>query len=125
MAAGKLYESVAFDAPASTTDGFGGSSIVWQEHHACRAQWVYGKGDESVQAAREAGRKSYKIKVRSSIKTRAITEAYRMRDVRRGLPDGEGTDTLPGNRWNIRECDAITDRRWVYLVVEGTQSPAA
>lgn len=122
MRAGALTERVAFDAPNGSTDAFGGTTESFTEHYACAAQWIYGKGDESVQAAREAGRKSFKIKVRSCAKTRAITEDYRMRDVRRGLPSGVTGDTLPGSRWNIVECDAITDRAWVYLVCEGVQS---
>lgn len=105
--AGPLTEAVAFDEPTGSTDAFGGQSIGWTEHHACRAQWVYGKGDEVLQAARNAGRKVYKVKVRSSVKTRAITEEYRMRDTRRSTV------------WNITEVDAITDRAWVYLSVEG------
>jgi len=107
---GKLNERVAFDEPTGGTDAFGGETEAWTERHVCAAQWIYGKGDESVQAAREAGRKAFKIKVRSSMAARAITEDYRMRDVRRGTT------------WNITEVDAITDRAWIYAVVEGPQS---
>jgi len=110
MRAGALHERVAFDEPTGATDAFGGTTEAWTERHACRAQWVYGKGDESVQAAREAGRKAYKIKIRSCAAARAITEGYRMRDVRRSTV------------WNIREVDAIADLAWVYLVVEGAQA---
>lgn len=59
--AARLIEAVAFDEPTGTTDAFGGTSEAWTERHTCRAQWLYGKGDEGVQAAREAGRKAYKI----------------------------------------------------------------
>lgn len=107
MRAGALHESVAFDEPTGGTDAFGGETEAWTERHACRAQWIYGRGDESVQAAREAGRKAYKIKIRSCAVARAITEAYRMRDTRRGTA------------WNVTEVDAITDRAWVFLVAEG------
>lgn len=110
MRAGALHESVAFDEPTGTTDAFGGTTEAWTERHACRAQWVYAKGDEAVQAAREAGRKAYKIRIRSCTAARSITEGYRMRDVRRS------------EVWNIREIDAIADRAWVYLTVEGAQS---
>lgn len=103
----RLSERVAFDAPTGGTDSFGGETVGWTEHHVCAAQWLYAKGDESVQAARQAGRSAYKLKVRSSAKTRAVTTDYRLRDTRRG------------DAWNIVECDAITDRRWVFLVVEG------
>ena len=108
--AGSLHEAVAFDEPTGVTDAFGGKVEEWTERHACRAQWIYGKGDESVQAAREAGRKAYKIRVRSCASSRAITEAYRMRDTRRG------------ESYNITEVDAITDRAWVHIVAEGPQA---
>jgi len=107
MRAGALTERVAFDAPNGGTDAFGGETVGWTEHHVCAAQWTYGKGDESVQAARQAGRSAYKLKVRSSAKTRSVTTDYRLRDVRRGTV------------WNITSVDAITDRQWVFLVCEG------
>jgi len=107
MTAGKLMESVAFDALTGTADAFGGVSEDYTESHSCHAQWIYGRGDESVQAAREAGRSAYKVKVRSCAATRALTTDHRMRDLRRG------------EVWNITEVDAITDRAWVYIVVEG------
>lgn len=110
MRAGKLRQSVAFDEPTGGTDAFGGGTEEWTERHACWAQWVYQSGSEAVQAARLSGRHIYKIRVRSCEATRAITTAYRMRDVRRG------------DAYNIREIDAITDRAWVHLVVEGAQS---
>ena len=110
MKPGKLTEAVAFDQPTGSADAFGGETEAWTETHACRAQWTYGKGDESVQAARQAGRSAYKVKVRSCAATRALTTDYRMRDTRRGTV------------WNITEVDAITDRAWVYIVVTGPQS---
>lgn len=117
--AGNLREAVAFDENVGTTGSLGGTTFAWEERHACRAQWIYQSGNEAVQAARLAGRHVFKIKVRSCEATRAITTAYRMRDTRRGLPNGVGSDTLPGNRWDVKEVDAITDRQWVYLTVEG------
>src|SRR6056297_4265976 len=105
--AGRLTERVAFDAPSGSTDAFGGEAEAWTAGDPVAAQWIYGKGDESVSAARQAGRKAYKIKIRSSQAMRAVTEDYRMRDTRRGTA------------WNITEIDAITDRAWVYIVVEG------
>ena len=110
MRAGALTERVAFDAPSGSTDAFGGTSEAWTDGDPVAAQWIYGKGDESVQAARQAGRKAYKIKVRSSAATRAVTEDYRMRDVRRGTT------------WNVVEIDTITDRAWVHVTVEGVQA---
>ncbi|MBN9674640.1 phage head completion protein [Salipiger bermudensis] len=114
-----MREAVAFDENVGTTGSLGGTTFAWVERHACRAQWIYQSGNEAVQAARLAGRHVFKIKVRSCASTRAITTAYRMRDTRRGLPNGVDSDTLPGNRWDVKEVDAITDRQWVYLTVEG------
>lgn len=119
MNAGRMRERVAFDENTGATGSLGGTTVAWIERHRCRAQWIYQRGDEAVQAARLAGRKVYKIKVRACVATRALTPGCRMRDLRRGLPSGVPGDTLPGNRWNIREVDAITDRQWVYLTVEG------
>ena len=79
----------------------------------------YQKGDEVVQAARNAGRQVFKIRIRQCEAARAITTGYRMRDVRRGWPSGEGADSLPGTRYNIPNVDAITDRGNVWLTVEG------
>jgi head-tail adaptor len=111
MNPGNLTERVSFDAPSGTTDAFGGTSEAWTAGDPVPAQWVYSKGDESVQAARQAGRKAFKIKVRSSAATRAVTPDYRMRDVR------------DGTVWNITEVDARSDEakraRMVFLVVEG------
>lgn len=101
-----LVESVAFDAPTENPDGYGGVEIGWTQVYACRAEFIYSRGSEAVDAARLQGRSIYKIKIRSSAKARAITSAYRMRDVRRSV------------EYQIREIDNITDRGWIYLVVE-------
>ncbi|RBO54062.1 head-tail adaptor protein [Rhodovulum sp. BSW8] len=101
-----LTEAVAFDRPSGVPDGYGGTTIEWVEAFACHAEFTYAKGDETVQAARLAGRGSYKVKINSSSQSRRITTDWRMRDTRRG------------QEWNIREVDAITDRAWVWLVVE-------
>jgi head-tail adaptor len=102
-----MIESVIFEAPAGVADAFGGETVAWSQVHACRAEWIYARGDESVQAARQAGRQAYKVKIRSCAAARDLTTDHRMRDARRGTV------------WNITECDAITNRAWVYLVVEG------
>jgi len=122
MNPGKLNERAAFDAPTGGTDAFGGDTVGWGEQFKRSAEFIYQKGDESVQAARLAGRSIYKVRVRSDSGTRQITTDWRMRDLRRGLPSGVTGDTLPGTRYNVREVDAITDRKWVYLVVEADGS---
>jgi len=107
MPAGNLTERVAFDAPSGTTDAFGGTSEAWTAGDPVAAQWIFQRGSEAVEAARLAGRQMFKIKVRSSTATRAVTTDYRMRDVRRG------------DAYNIVNVDSITDRAWVYIEIEG------
>ena len=114
-----LVESVAFDSPDGVTDALGGQTTAWSQAHACRATFLYQRGGEQVAAARLAGRRSFKIKVRSCVAARAVDETYRMRDLRRGPLAGVSGDTLPGERYNVVEVDAITDRAWVYIVIEG------
>lgn len=118
MDAGRLQQRVGFDIFVETPDGSGGQARAWTEQFTCLAEFIYSRGSEAVDAARLQGRAIYKVKIRSSVASRAITTDWRMRDVRRGLPDGVTGDVLPGTRFNIREVDAITDPAWVYLVVE-------
>lgn len=117
--AGELSSRLAFDSPSGSTDSFGGKVVGWSQEIIRSAKIIYQSGNESVQAARLAGRSIYKVKLRSDSGTRSITTDWRARDVRRGLPSGVDDDVLPGNRYNIREADAITDRAWVWLVIEG------
>lgn len=107
MMASGLREAVVFDEPTTTTGSLGGEVVAWSDVYSCRAQWIYQSGGEAVQAARYAGRSLYKIKIRSCPEARALTTDHRMRDTRRATV------------WNIREVDAITDPRWIYIVVEG------
>lgn len=104
--AGQLRHSVAFDAEQVTPDGYGGEDRTWVEAFACAAEIRYQRGKEAVEAGGLTGTASFKVRVRSSSQTRALTTDHRMRDVRRGVA------------YNIREVDAITDRAWVWLAVE-------
>jgi head-tail adaptor len=114
----QLIERVAFDEPNNAPDGYGGREQGWTEVYSCRAEFIYSRGSEAVDAARLQGKAIYKVRVRSCAAARAVTADYRMRDARRGLPAGVEGDVLPGLRYQIREVDAITDRQWVYIVVE-------
>jgi head-tail adaptor len=106
MDAGKLHEAVSFREYTPTADGYGGQSLAWSEHYACRAQFIYHRGGEALEGDRLNGQATYKVKVRSCADARAITQEMRMVDTRRGVT------------YNIREVDAVTDRHWVYIVVE-------
>ncbi|MGR3376054.1 phage head completion protein [Salipiger abyssi] len=107
--AGALCEWVAFDFPIRSPDGTGGTETGWStspDSIERRASFIYARGSEVVDAARLNGRAIYKIKLRSDRRTREISPSWRMRDLRRGT------------EYNLREVDAITDRQWVYVVVE-------
>lgn len=107
-----LLDSVAFDKPALTQDGYGGQISGWsKDEYACRAQFIYSRGSEAIDSARLSGRAIYKVKIRQSDAARLITTEWRMRDARRGT------------EFNIREIDAVTDRQWIYLVVESGVAP--
>ena len=105
--AGDLHERFAFDQP-DTGEGPGGvTGRVWVEKHACRAQVIYARGSEVIEAARLEGRPIYKLRIRQCDAARGITTNGRARDVRHGV------------EYSIREVDNITDRQWIYIVIEG------
>jgi len=117
--AGRLRVFVAFDVPAENPDGSGGVEIGWTEIRACRAEFIYSRGSETVEAARLQGRSVYKVKIRSMGTAGDIDQSCRLRTVKRGLPDGiDETDPLPGRRYSVREVDKISTPGWIYLVVE-------
>lgn len=118
-----LHDALAFDEPVPSALDGGVTLMVWTERHTCRAKILYARGSEVVEAARLAGRSIYRARIRQCAAARAIDQTWRMRDLRRGLPDGEPDDTLPGARYAVLEVDAITDRQWIYLVVEAGARP--
>ncbi|AVO36601.1 phage head completion protein [Pukyongiella litopenaei] len=101
-----LIEAVAFDLPTRNPDGYGGSESGWGEIHACRAEFLYSRGSEAVDAARLQGRSIYKVRIRQCADARQVTTGCRMRDVRRG------------EEYQVREVDNISDRLFIYVVVE-------
>jgi hypothetical protein len=101
-----LREAVAFDEPVPQDLPGGVTDTVWTQRYACRAEFLYFRGGEAVEAARREGRNVYKVRIRTSVEARAIRHAWRMRDTRRGVD------------YNIVEIDSISDPAWVYLVVQ-------
>ena len=100
------FQSMAFDAPVTAPDGYGGQETTWAETHTCRAEMIYHKGGEEVESARLSGAKVFKVKIRQCTLARQITSSWRVRDVRRT------------EEYNIREVDAISDRQFIYIVAE-------
>lgn len=81
-------------------------STIWVQKYACWAQFVYDRGSEVVEAARLEGRSTFKVRVRQCVVARAVTTDWRMRDTRRGT------------EYALIEVDSITDRAWIYMVVQ-------
>lgn len=105
---------MSWDAKVSLPDEAGGFNSGWEHQYSCRAEFIYSRGSEVVDAARLEGRSIFKIRIRQSEAARSIQPDWRMRDLRRGPQEGD----FAGVEYNIREVDAITDRRWIFLVVE-------
>lgn len=104
-----LRERVAFDQPTQTAGPGGVTETGWFEGYSCRAAFTYQRGSETVEAARLQGRAIYRVKIRQSVQARAITTDWRMRDAR------------SGQVYDLVEVDAITDRRWIYIVAEASR----
>lgn len=97
---------MAFDLPTTSTDAYGGVVSGWAQQFSDRAQFIYQRGREAEQAGRLTGTAVFKVKLRSHTASRAVTTEYRMRDTRRSTS------------YNVREVDAVTDRDYVWLMVE-------
>lgn len=107
---GVLQQSVAFDSPALIREPGGVTQDGWEEEYRCRAEFIYSRGSEAVQAARMQGVSVYKVKIHSTPDAQRIQSSWRMRDRERGTA------------YNVVEVDAITDPRWVYIVAESGRS---
>jgi head-tail adaptor len=109
---------LAFDAPQRTPDGYGGQVIAWAEQFKSWGQLIYQRGGEDAIAGAQAVTASFKVKIPTCIAARELTGEYRMRTVNTGFPAGEGDDLLPGQRYNLRQVDALSDRNHVWVVAE-------
>ncbi|MFQ6553399.1 head-tail adaptor protein [Aestuariibius insulae] len=106
MLSGRLTTQVAFDAEVLVPDGYGGQDRSWNEAFRARAQIRYQSGREAVEAGGLTGTASFKVRIRRQDAVDALTTDYRMRDLNEDLV------------FNIREIDRVTDRKFVWLVVE-------
>lgn len=107
--AGSLSERVAFLEPDNIDDGYGGITTGYVERFQDAARLQPRMGSETVIASRLQGVQPYTLTVRSSTATRAVTPAWRVRNVR------------SGREYNIKTV-VNSDERNAYLemlVVEG------
>lgn len=110
MQSGDLIHSVAFDAPTRADDGHGGTETGWglpENAVQVRAHFRWLRGSEPVIAARLAGRQPVVVSVRSSAATRAVTPAWRMRDLHSGVIYNIRTGPVPSD-----------DRIWLEFTCE-------
>lgn len=110
-AGGELDHRVAFDKRIDANDGYGNTVASWLEQSKAWAAFRSRGGNETVIAARLEGRSILGVYVPSSVKTRAVTPDWRMRDVRLGT------------EYAIIYVDAVTDPAWVYLDVQKGVAP--
>ena len=107
--AGDLRERVAFDAPHVAEDGYGGTDQGWGlpgDAIQRNAEFIYQRGTEKVQAGHATGTAVFKVRISQSVQARMITTDWRMRATRKGV------------EYQIREVDNISDRQWIWLIVE-------
>lgn len=102
-----LPDRIRLDAPVTGgTDAYGNPASGWEPKHTCRAEFIYRRGSETVEAARLSGRSIWKVRIRSCAAARTVTADWILTDTRRGTV------------YNIREADSLSDPSWVWLVVE-------
>lgn len=104
--AGLLNRRVTILKAKSTLDAYGAEVVEWSSFLVCYAEFVHMRGTETVDAARLQGREIFKVKLRRSAKSAEISTEDRLRD--------ERVDQL----FQIRSVDAISNQRWIFLVVE-------
>lgn len=107
--AGSLSERVAFLEPDNIDDGYGGVTTGYVERFQDAARLQPRMGSETVIASRLQGIQPYTMTVRSSAATRAVTPAWRVRNVR------------SGRTYNIKAVVNLDERNaWLeFLIVEG------
>lgn len=110
MQSGYLIHRVAFDAPVQVADGHGGIETGWglpQDAVTARAHFRWLRGSEPVIAARLAGRQPVVATVHATAATKAITPAWRMRDLHTGTVFNIRTGPVPSD-----------DRLWLEFTCE-------
>lgn len=105
--AGRLIQRVAFDKRDLVDDGYGNMVGDWAEQFKTRAEYIFGRGDESVMAARLEGRSPMIVRIRKSNAAKAIATDWQMRDL------------ADGTAYNVRDVTWDNSRAVIDLLVEG------
>lgn len=109
-AAGDLRHRIGFFRRAVVSDGYGNEEGEFPDvpTFECAADVAIKFGGETVLAARLQGQKTATITVRRSVATLAVTEAWRVREMR------------DGTIWNIRSgpVDPDDGRQWLEFLCQ-------
>lgn len=105
-AAGTLDRFVAFDRPVRASNGAGGSRTGWTELFEAYAEFRYQAGGEEDQGGGLSVAARFKVRIHSHAQSRALSGEDTLRDV------------VTGDRYNIRQIDAVSDPAFVWLVAE-------
>ena len=106
---GRNMHRIAFDQPVGLANDLGGKSCIWSEVFSTSGMFRYvaaGSG-EDVRAGRHAGVMTYKVKIRATSASKAITTDYQMRT------------TADSVVFNVSEVDILSERGFVWLEVRG------
>lgn len=76
-----LIERVAFDAPSGDPDGLGGTVPGWDAVFSTRAQFLFLRGGEKIQAGRLSGTQPVVVTVRKTSQTEAVKGSWSIRDI--------------------------------------------
>lgn len=117
--AGQLFEKVAFDERANSSDGSGNAEEDFVEQFECRAGFTFLRGGEAVIAGRLEGRQPIVVRVRASSNTRQIQPAWRMRNLRNGeWAGGSGAEYWDGPIYAVRSVVPTENRMFLDVMVE-------
>lgn len=116
MAFGLMRDRISLRAPVESTGPGGVVSTVFEERYRGAAQFIFQRGSEVIEAARQEGRAIYKIRVAQCRATRDVTTDWIMIDIRRYAENAAG-QAISG-RYAITGIDSISEPAWVWLTVE-------
>ena len=105
LGSGQLHSSITFSTITEVPDPHGGFELVLTDF-TVRADILYLRGGETVQAARLTGKQPVVVTVRRSSATAALSTADGMRDAR------------TGTEYQIRAIVPSSDRQFMEITAE-------
>lgn len=116
MAFGLMRDMISLREPVESAGPGGVVVTVFEERYRGAAQFIFQRGSEVIEAARQEGRAIYKIRVAKCQATRKVTTDWIMVDTRRYAENASGHAV--SGRYAVTGVDTISDPAWVWLMVE-------